>query len=185
MNNDGKTEKIKTHWLESPNKNYLGHWDLPNGEDVVLTIKTVQWEDVKNPATNKIKRCKVIRFEENYSWLKPFISNHVNCENILISTGTKFTEDCCGKRIKLYVSKYDNGRNTVDCIRVRTAPQIQVDDKLLSADQSKEISDLIEMSGRKSRDILNALGVEKIEDLPANKYSMVKKRLLEIVNGGG
>ena len=40
-------ENIKTHWLYSPNKNYLGHQDLPNGEDVVLTIASANWETVK------------------------------------------------------------------------------------------------------------------------------------------
>ena len=39
----------KTHWLQNPNKNYLGHWDLPNGKDLVLTIKSAAWEEVENP----------------------------------------------------------------------------------------------------------------------------------------
>ena len=40
---------MKTHWLQSPNKNYLGHWDLPEGKDLILTIESAQWEEVKNP----------------------------------------------------------------------------------------------------------------------------------------
>jgi len=54
--------KFLTHWLQNPNKNYLGHWDLPNGQDFVLTIASAQWEIVKDPTkfvtdpiTNKTK----------------------------------------------------------------------------------------------------------------------------------
>ncbi len=54
----------KTHWLQSPNKNYLGHWDLPNSKDVVLTIKSANWESVKNPLTNTTTDKRVIRFED-------------------------------------------------------------------------------------------------------------------------
>jgi hypothetical protein len=40
-------DKTKTHWLQTPNKNYLGHWDLPNGKDIIVTISSAGWEDLK------------------------------------------------------------------------------------------------------------------------------------------
>ena len=72
----------KKHWLESPNKKYLGHWDLPNGNDTELTIESAGWEDVKNPITKKSKQKKVVRFTENF---KPFICNQTNAKSIIIS----------------------------------------------------------------------------------------------------
>lgn len=35
----------KTHWLQSANKNFLGHPDLPSGKDVILTIESAKIEE--------------------------------------------------------------------------------------------------------------------------------------------
>lgn len=108
----------KTHWLQNPNKNYLGHWDLPNGDDMVLTIKSANWEDVKNPVINKTESKRVVRFEEK---VKPFICNQINAVSITISTGVKFMQDSLGSKIQLYVSSIIDNRTkeTIDCIRIR------------------------------------------------------------------
>ena len=45
--------KTKTHWLQSPNKNYLGHWDLPESQDLILTIQSAKREEVENPVLRK------------------------------------------------------------------------------------------------------------------------------------
>jgi len=109
----------KTHWLQSPNKNYLGHWDLPGGKDLILTIKSAQWEEVKNPIINKSEAKRVVRFEED---VKPWICNQTNAQAILKVIGIKFMEDSAGKKIQLGVSSIIDRRtkDPIDCIRVRT-----------------------------------------------------------------
>lgn len=119
----------KTHWLQSPNKNYLGHWDLPNGQDLVVTIDSAKWEKVKNPITNKTQSKRVIRFKED---IKPMICNQTNAQAIIRSTGVKFMEDSGGARITLFVGIHKDRitRSDIDCIRVRTDPAIAADEKL-------------------------------------------------------
>ena len=108
----------KTHWLQSPNKNYLGHWDLPNGDDMVLTIKSAQWEKVKNPITNTEEAKRVIRFKED---VKPLICNQTNAQTILKVTGIKFMEDSAGSQIQVFVDNIRDKRTKedIDCIRIR------------------------------------------------------------------
>ena len=111
---------MKTHWLQSPNKNYLGHWDLPDGKDLILTIESAKWEEVKNPIINKSEAKRVVRFKEKD--VKPFICNQGNAQSILKSTGVKYMEDSPGQQITLYIGLHrDNvSKENIDCIRVRT-----------------------------------------------------------------
>lgn len=105
----------KTHWLQNPNKNYLGHQDLPNGEPVILKIKSAKWEEVKNPITNSSEAKRVVRFEED---VKPFICNEINASSIIKSIGCKFMEDSVGFVIELRVDQTKVMGQTVDCLRV-------------------------------------------------------------------
>lgn len=107
----------KTHWLQSPNKNYLGHWDLPE-QDLILTIDSAQWEEVKNPIINVSEAKRVVRFKEDY---KPLICNQTNAQSILTSTGCKYMEESGGQKIALFISTVLDRRakEDVDCIRIR------------------------------------------------------------------
>lgn len=109
----------KTHWLANPNKNYFGHWDLPNGEDLILTIDSAQWEDVKNPQNNQTESKRVVRFKEKD--IKPLIVNQTNATSILVATGCRFMEDSVGQKIQLYVGSTRDHRAKVDidCVRIR------------------------------------------------------------------
>lgn len=109
----------KTHWLQSPNKNYLGHWDLPEGRDFILTIKSAQWEEVKNPITNSKESKRVIRFEEKD--VKPFICNQTNAQSIVVATKVNYMEDSVGNKICLFVDSIVDKRTKedIDCIRIR------------------------------------------------------------------
>jgi hypothetical protein len=109
---------MKTHWLQSPNKNYLGHWDLPEA-DLELTISSAKWEEVKNPIINKSEAKRVIRFKEDY---KPLICNQGNAQSIIKSTGVKYMEDSPGQKIRLYIGKHFDrvSKEEIDCIRIRS-----------------------------------------------------------------
>jgi len=109
----------KTHWMQSPNKNYLGHWDLPESGELNVTIESAQWEVVKDPVSGRSESKRVVRFKEP---IKPFICNQTNANSIVISSGIKFMEDSQGVTICLFVDTIDDRRTKekVDCIRVKT-----------------------------------------------------------------
>ncbi|MCH8067798.1 MAG: hypothetical protein IID16_00795 [Candidatus Marinimicrobia bacterium] len=126
-------EQIKTHWLQSPNKNYLGHWDLPEKGDMILTIESAKWEEVINPIINKSEAKRVVRFKEK---VKPFICNQINANSILKATGCKYMEDSGGKKISLFITNIIDKRTKedIDCIRIRTnkivdKPELKVETK--------------------------------------------------------
>ena len=106
-----------THWLANPNKNYLWHQDLPNGEDITVTIKSAQWEIVENPKLHTKEEKRVVRFvEEN---VKPFICNETNAASIMKVTGCRFMEETHDKRIQFFVASTKVKGQTVDCLRIR------------------------------------------------------------------
>lgn len=170
-------QKIKTHWLQTPNKNYLGHWDLPNGRDMILTIESAQWEEVKNPIINVSAAKRVIRFQEK---VKPFICNATNAQSILRSTGQNYMEDCKGYKIKLYLSKYNMPGGEVDCLRVREIPQSELCVKFVSEQERDTILDLIKAAGKDTEEICKIMGVDSINKIPANKFQPMCKRLMEL-----
>jgi hypothetical protein len=105
--------------MQSPNKNYLGHWDLPSNGELVATIQSAKWEAVKNPITNTTESKRVIRFKEK--GVKPMICNQTNAQAIVRSSGVKFMEDSAGVEICLYLDTIKDRRTKedVDCIRVK------------------------------------------------------------------
>lgn len=120
----------KTHWLQSPNKNYLGHWDLPECGEMVVTIESAQWEAVKNPITNQTESKRVVRFEGG---IKPLICNQTNAQSIVRHTGVKWMEDSAGQEICLHMAKHLDRRtkDEIDCIRIKakpSTPEVNTDD---------------------------------------------------------
>jgi len=116
----------KTHWLSSKDKNYLGHWDLPENKDLILTISGGGFEEVKNPTNGKTSTKKVVHFKEK--GVKPLICNQTNSLAITLSTGKRYIEDSIGCKIALFVGEYLNRmtKEVDDCVRVRkTAVNIE------------------------------------------------------------
>lgn len=172
----------KTHWLQNPNKNYLGHWDLPEGRDIIVTIKSAQWEEVKNPIINVSQAKRVIRFEEPN--IKPFICNEVNSQAIQRSTNQKYMEDSIGCKIKLGLSQVTVKKEEVDCLRVRNAPQSELCTQVISESQRDEILELIESSSKTTEDICKIMKISSISKLPVNKYQKICDRLKELAKDG-
>src|SRR5882672_6373061 len=84
------------------------------GRDVTLTIKSVAREEMKMQG-NVSKNAPVVSFVETR---KKFVLNKTNSGTIADIYGTK-AEDWVGKKVTLYPTRTQCGRNTVDCIRVR------------------------------------------------------------------
>jgi len=173
----------KTHWLQNPNKNYLGHWDLPSGQDVILTIKSAGWEEVKNPIINTKEAKRVIRFVEENKWIKPFICNEINAQTILKSIGEKFMEDCLNKRIKIGVGNVKVKGEAVDCLRVRNIKQADLEPTKINDKQIKEIQALIDKTDKSASDICGAYKVESLKELKLSSYNFIVQKLKEMANG--
>ena len=115
-------------------KPYLGAWDIPENEDLVLTIKDVTQEQVMNES-RKTEECMIIKFNEV---TKPMIVNVTNARAIAKVAKSKFIEDWHGVRIALYTALVSAFGETRDAIRVRDfAPKLP--DKVICADCGKEI----------------------------------------------
>ncbi len=170
----------KTHWLESPNKNYLGHWDLPNGKDQILTIKSASWELVESPMTGRSKEKRVIMFVETYEWIKPFICNSTNAQMILKMTGQRFMEDSGAMKIRIGLSQTKFKGEEVDCLRVRNVPSKQLDCGPVTKSQADDITASVKPAGIEVEDFCASFEISKIEDLPKSKYVNVMKRLAEL-----
>ncbi len=172
-----------THWLQNPNKNYLGHWDLPNGKDVILTIQSAEWEEVKDPITKASESKRVIRFIEKFEWLKPFICNQINAQSILKSTGEKFMEKSVGKKIKLSVGQTKVKGEEVDCLRVRVVSQALLSSDKITKEEASELETLIEKARLDKIEWCKSVKITAISELQKAKFPAFVKRLKELANG--
>ena len=66
-----------THWKTQFNYDYLGAYSLPDGKDIILTIRETKREQVVG-ASGKKEECFVAYFFEN---VKPMILNRTNCKS--------------------------------------------------------------------------------------------------------
>lgn len=113
-------------------KNYLGSWDVPEGEDLVLTIDHAEQNEVQNKQGKDNKL--VIHFEEDY---KPMILNKTNSDSISKVCGSKRVERWKGQPISIYVANVSAFGGTADALRIRDyAPMIE---KAVCAFCGKEI----------------------------------------------
>jgi len=173
--------KTKTHWLHNPNKNYLGHAELPNGEDVVLTIASAGWEAVENPVLNTKEEKRVIRFSDNHKWVKPWICNVTNAKMVMKVTGDKYIEESVGKKLKIGISQTKVKSQEVDCLRVRNVSQSSLQVKKITDEQTIEIQELLGKTDKSAADICLAYGVKALKDLLASSHAGILKTLKRLV----
>tara|TARA_R110000787_G_scaffold192651_1_gene304179 strand:+ start:341 stop:901 length:561 start_codon:yes stop_codon:yes gene_type:complete len=173
--------KEKTHWLHNPNKNYLGHQDLPDGKEVVLTIASAGWEAVENPVLNTKEEKRVVRFSEKHKWVKPWICNASNARMAMKVTKDKYIEESVGKRLKIGISQTKVKGQEVDCLRVRDVSQSSLQDKKITDEQTIEIQELLAKTDKSAADICKAYEVEALPDLLALSYVGVVKTLNRLI----
>lgn len=109
--------KLTGDYRKYMDKNYLGSWDIPEGEDLILTISNVEQDDVKNESGSERKL--TIHFAEDY---KPLIMNATNCDRITQAYGSPKVEDWVGKRIALTTEKVPAFGSVKDAVRIRPYP---------------------------------------------------------------
>lgn len=96
-------------------KPYLGHWDVPEGGDLVLTIDKIYEEEVKNQHGTEVK--PVMYFKEPGT--KPMIVNKVNNDSITRLHGKRTeTNTWEGKKIALYEAREPKSQDGL-ALRVR------------------------------------------------------------------
>jgi len=111
------SEWLSGDFRKDLNKEYLGHWDLPDGEDLVLTIEGVKMGTIRSQRGTDQK--PVLHFKES-GW-KPLILNVTNQKSISKALGTPKRELWRGRKISLYEGqepKSDDGL----AVRIRDYP---------------------------------------------------------------
>lgn len=96
-------------------KNFLGSWDVPDDEDLVLTIDHVEQNDVKNERGSERKL--VAHFAEK--GYKPMILNTTNAKAIGQVCGSNKVEDWEGLRVAIHTEKVTAFGGTTDALRIR------------------------------------------------------------------
>lgn len=109
--------KLTGDYRKYMDKNFLGSWDIPDGEDLILTIETVERNEVKNDRGSEQKL--TLHFAEDY---KPLIMNATNCDRITKAYGSPKVEDWVGKRIALTTEKVPAFGSVKDAVRIRPYP---------------------------------------------------------------
>nr|DAZ77358.1 MAG TPA: hypothetical protein [Caudoviricetes sp.] len=105
-----------THWKNQFNYDYLGVYSLPDGKDIILTIKETKKEVVTGVNGQK-SECFVAYFHEN---VKPMILNKTNCKAIEKMYKTPNIEEWVNKQIQIGAARINAFGETTDCLRVRT-----------------------------------------------------------------
>ena len=96
--------------------NYLGGWSFADG-DQILTIKDVEEQEVRIKDKDSGTEVKLtVTFQETDL---PLVLNRTNADMIAKVTGTSFTGDWIGKKIKVGTSKVRAFGDVWDAVRVR------------------------------------------------------------------
>ena len=90
------------------------------GKDVTVTIKSVTMDELTMRGGRKENK-GVIRFEKAE---KKLVLNRTNADTIAAIYG-KDTDDWIGKKITMYPTTTTFGRDTVECIRIRTKQEME------------------------------------------------------------
>lgn len=109
--------ELKGDYRKFMDKNYLGAWDVPDGEDLILTVDHAARDDVKNERGSEKKL--TLHFVEDF---KPMILNATNSKNISQAYGSTKVEDWAGKRIAIHTEKVTAFGGTTDALRIRPYP---------------------------------------------------------------
>lgn len=128
----------KTHWKKLHNPNYFGCWCFEEGMDMVLTIRHVTQEPVKDE-NGRQEQCMVIHFAEPGA--KPLICNKTNAKMLEKLCGSAYIEDWAGTRIQLYADHNVRfGKERVDGVRIRPRVTLSGPAPILCTDCGKAIS---------------------------------------------
>lgn len=109
------------HWRKEYNSDYLGAWDLPENQDVIVQVKNVETKEIKGKGGRDIK--PVMYFENN---IKPLILNKTNCKSIEKALGTPYEDEWIGRKLQFYVDPaVSTPEGITSAVRIRDfAPEV-------------------------------------------------------------
>lgn len=110
-------ERVTGDYRKYMDKRYLGAWDVPEGEDLILTIDEVWRDEVKSQRGEEKKL--TLHFKEDY---KPMILNATNSDAISKAYNTRITKNWEKKKIAIYVTKVPAFGDVTDALRIRPYP---------------------------------------------------------------
>ena len=114
-------ERLTGDYRRDLDKPYLGHWDIPGEQDLVLTIDHMEKQEIKSQRGTEKKT--VIIFKDHP---KPLILNVTNRKSIAKALESPNYEDWEGRRIALYEGKEPKADDGL-AIRIREyAPKVEV-----------------------------------------------------------
>jgi hypothetical protein len=103
-----------THFRSMFDSDFAGVWDL-DGKDRIVTITKVEPGTVGGQKGKKKDKKAILHFRE---LSKPFACNVTNARTIAGMYGSH-VQEWVGKRITLFATTTEFGRDTVECIRIR------------------------------------------------------------------
>lgn len=116
-------------------KPYLGHWDVPEDGDLVLTIDRIYEEEIRNQHGTEIK--PVMYFRE--AGVKPMIVNKTNNDSITRLHGKRTkSNNWSGKKIALYEAKEPK---SADGLALRVRDYLPKQDELYCEECGELITD--------------------------------------------
>ncbi|HTD89375.1 MAG TPA: hypothetical protein VK663_01840 [Burkholderiales bacterium] len=162
-------------------RDYIGHFDLPEGKDMVLTIKNVVAGELTAVGGRKSKK-PIVHFVGN---VKPLICNKTNAKTIAALYGNA-VEQWKGKRVTLCVSttRDPSGGGEVECIRIRPkAPAAGKEAAPVQDDDAAYITDVQvnELDARCTENHISVdwlkqkAGVDKLSQILAADYERAQK----------
>ena len=137
-------------------KPYLGHWDVPDNDDLVLTIDEIYVEEIKNQRGSEDR--PVIHFAEK--GVKPMVLNKTNRDSIANLYGKRtVSNDWKGKKIALYAGREPK---SADGLALRIRDYVPKTDEAVCEDCGSVIKPVKTPSGNYT--------VNKIVTLSREKY---------------
>lgn len=156
----------KTHWKTQFNYKWLGAYCLPDGKDIVLTIREMKREEVVGDSGNK-EQCLIAYFHENS---KPMIINKTNCKTLEKLFKTPIIEEWSNKQIQVGAAQVKAFGSVVDALRIRPfAPASPGDNRPTVETGSAVWSNIID--GLKSGFMINQV---------MQKYKLTKEQIKEL-----
>lgn len=128
------SEKLKGVYQKTLDKTYLGHWDVPEDGDLILTIDHFEKNEIKSGPTAAAEKKHICYFKDS----KPMVVNKTNLKLIAEALGSDKFEDWEGETIALWaapVPQADSGKG----LRVR--PYRPRTEKLYCKECGKLITD--------------------------------------------
>jgi len=109
------SEKLSGDFRKYMDKPFLGAWDIPDNNDLVLTIDYVSQDEVKNDRGSE-KKLTIHFKERDY---KPMICNTTNAKAISKAYGSPKVDVWVNKKIAIYKATISAFGSTTECLRVR------------------------------------------------------------------